>query len=126
MAVEGSMDLPGVAADARDRGLEGTVWSLDGGDPSANLVRFAVGGGVGEHVNDEVDVLVVGVAGTGMVGVDGEEHALSAGVLVFVPKVTRRWIRSASDDFAYLSVHRRRGGLRVGRRGQRSGEEVGK
>jgi quercetin dioxygenase-like cupin family protein len=96
-------------------GLAGVIWTLDeSGDLNANLVRFDVGGGVEEHVNDEVDVLFVGVAGSGTVRVDGEEHALSAGTLVFVPRGARRSTGATSDGFAYLTVHRRRGPLRIG------------
>jgi quercetin dioxygenase-like cupin family protein len=96
-------------------GRVGVVWVLEGsGDLNANLVRFDAGGGVGEHVNEEVDVLFVGVAGSGSVRVDGEEHVLSAGTLVFVPKGARRSAGASSDGFAYLTVHRRRGPLRIG------------
>lgn len=100
------------------RGRAGTVWTLAGSeDLNANLVRFPVGSGVEGHVNDEVDVLILGVSGEGEVVVEGKEHALSAGVLVFVPRGTRRSIRSVSEDFSYVSVHRKRGGVRIGRRG---------
>jgi quercetin dioxygenase-like cupin family protein len=93
----------------------GVVWTLEGSeDLNANLVRFDAGGGVGEHVNDEVDVLFAGVAGAGSVRGEGEEHPLSAGTLVFVPKGARRSTEALSDGFAYLTVHRRRGPLRVG------------
>ena len=96
-------------------GRDGVVWTLEGsGDLNANLVRFEAGRGVGEHVNDEVDVLIVGVSGSGLVSVDGEEHPLSNGVIVFVPRGARRYTLAVSEDFAYLSVHRRRGPLRIG------------
>jgi quercetin dioxygenase-like cupin family protein len=91
------------------------IWALEeSGDLNANLVRFDAGGGVGEHVNDEVDVLFVGVAGSGFVRVEEEEHPLSAGTLVFVPKGARRSTGALSDGFAYLTVHRRRGPLTIG------------
>ena len=93
----------------------GVIWALEGsGDLNANLVRFDAGGGVGEHVNDEVDVIFVGVAGSGIARVDGEEHALSAGTLVVAPWGARRSTGAYSDGFAYLTVHRRRGPLRIG------------
>ena len=96
-------------------GREGVVWTLEGSrDLNANLVRFEAGRGVGEHVNDEVDVLVVGVSGSGLVGVDAEEHPVSNGQMVFVPRGARRYTRAVSDDFVYLSVHRRRGPLQIG------------
>ncbi len=91
------------------------IWALEGsGDLNANLVRFDAGGGVGEHVNEEVDVLFVGVAGSGSVRVDGEEHPLSEGTLVFAPRGSSRSIGASSDGFAYLTVHRRRGPLTIG------------
>ncbi|MBA3474025.1 MAG: cupin domain-containing protein [Rubrobacter sp.] len=106
-------DLEALVASATRR--EGVIWSLEAGkDLNANLVRFGAGRGIGEHVNDEVDVVFVGVLGAGFVEVDGRGHALEAGKLVFVPKGARRSTRGASEDFAYLTVHGRRGPLRIG------------
>jgi quercetin dioxygenase-like cupin family protein len=91
---------------------EGMIWTLEGSnDLNTNLVRFGAGRGVGEHVNDEVDVLFVGVSGSGFEEVEGEEHALDAERLVFVPKGVRRSTRGATENFAYLTVHRRRDSL---------------
>jgi quercetin dioxygenase-like cupin family protein len=113
MSERRSVNLGEVAESATGR--EGAVWTLEeGGDLNANLVRFEAGRGVGEHVNDEVDVLIVGVSGSGLVGVDGEEHPVSNGLMVFVPRGARRYTRAVSDDFVYVSVHRRRGPLRIG------------
>ena len=93
----------------------GTVWALmESGDLNANLVCFPTGRGVGGHANDEVDVLLLGVSGSGSVAVDGEEHALSAGALIFVPRGAWRSTHSRSESFAYLSIHRRRGLLPIG------------
>ena len=106
-------NLDDLVAAAPDR--VGVIWALkESGDLNANLVRFDAEGGVGEHVNEEVDVLFVGVAGSGFVRVDGEEHPLSAGALVFVPKGAGRSTEALSEGFAYLTVHRRRGPLRIG------------
>ena len=103
------------AAAASTAGQEGAVWALEASrDLNANLVRFGAGRGVGEHVNDEVDVIFVGVSGVGFVEVNGEEHTLGAGKLVFVPKGARRSTRGVSEGFAYLTVHRRRGPLQIG------------
>ena len=105
-------DLAGIAS--AERGL-GVLWTQEGSeDLNANLVRFDAEGGVGEHVNEEVDVLFVGVASSGWVRVEGEEHPLSAGMLVFAPRGARRSTAASSDGFAYLTIHRRPGPLRVG------------
>ena len=95
----------------------GAIWTLsESEDLNANLVRFPTGSGVEEHLNDEVDVLLLGVSGEGEVVVEGKKYTLSNGVLVFAPKSARRSTLSRSKDFAYLSIHRRREGLRIGRR----------
>ena len=112
------MKLKEISASAGER--KGTVWSLQGSeDLNANLIRFPSGGGVGEHVNEEVDVLMIGIDGHGKVVVDGTEQHLSAGVLVFVPKGARRSVRSGSDSFSYLSAHRLRGRITLDGAGDR-------
>ena len=64
------VDLDQVAA----AGTVGAAWSLPhGGDLDANVVRLDAAGGIGEHVNNEVDVLVVVVSGQGSVSVDGAQ-----------------------------------------------------
>jgi hypothetical protein len=80
-----SVNLKAVAATADDRA--GVIWTLDVScDLNANLVRFGTGHGVEEHVNDLVEVIVLRVSESGFVAVDREEHALSAGMVVFMPK----------------------------------------
>jgi mannose-6-phosphate isomerase-like protein (cupin superfamily) len=100
------VDLAGVAA--AEQGL-GTVWTQEGSeDLNVNLVRFEAGEGVGVHRNDEVDVVFVGVSGSGTVVVNGETFSLEPGRMVYVPKGNLRATRSAKGEFAYLTVHRRR------------------
>ena len=111
--MKGAVDLGEISSGARG---SGTVWTeRRGRDLNANLVRFPRGEGVGDHVNGEVDVLFVGVSGSGVVEVDGREHALEAGVLVLVPRGARRSTRGISESFSYLTVHRRRGPVRLRR-----------
>ncbi len=45
---------------------------------------------------------------------EAEIAALRAGTVAFVPKGARRSTRGGSGGFAYLTVHRRRGPLRIG------------
>ena len=93
----------------------GVVWSLqESDDLNVNLVQFTEGEGVGEHVNDEVDVLLVGVSGSGEVRINGGLHRLSGGTLILLPKGARRSTHGISADFAYLTIHRRRGPLKIG------------
>ena len=96
-------------------GTSGAVWSLPhGGDLDANAVVLQPGDAVGAHVNDEVDVVVIGVSGHGAVEIDGNDHRLAAGWLVFVPKGATRSIAAARDEgVVYVTVHRARSGLRI-------------
>ena len=106
---------PAIRADLRDLiaaegGGSGAVWSATSDDLNVNLVRWE-SGGVAEHANAEVDVLLIGVSGAGVVTVDGVEHALGPATLCLVPKGARRSIHATTAPFAYLTCHRRRGGL---------------
>jgi quercetin dioxygenase-like cupin family protein len=104
-----AVDLPALA---RQAAPPGPVWTRESADLDVNLLVFASAQGVAEHVNDDVDVLLVGVAGEGLVEIDGAPSHLGPGLAVLIPKGARRSTRSLSDRFAYLTCHRRRGGLR--------------
>jgi mannose-6-phosphate isomerase-like protein (cupin superfamily)/hemerythrin-like domain-containing protein len=120
-AADRAVDLAGIAS--AERGL-GTVWTQEGSeDLNVNLVRFEAGEGVGIHRNDEVDVVFVGVSGSGTVVVNGEKVPLEPGRMVYVPKGNLRATRSANSDFAYLTVHRRRGPVRLAPRGGTRGRD---
>ena len=84
------------------------LWAQQSADLHINLLTFAPGTGVAEHVNAELDVLLVGVAGAGQVVIDGATHALRPGTAILIPKHARRTIRSTEGAFSYLSCHRRR------------------
>jgi quercetin dioxygenase-like cupin family protein len=105
------VDLTELAATAASAHDAGAVWSLASADLNLNLVRFAAGDGVAPHVNAEVDVVGVVIAGEGLLELDGREERLLPGTLFFIPKGARRGLRAVTDDFAYLSGHRRRAGL---------------
>ncbi|HRE03512.1 MAG TPA: hypothetical protein PLV68_19600 [Ilumatobacteraceae bacterium] len=98
-------------------GPSGAVWSLPhGGDLDANLVTLHAGDSIGEHVNGEVDVLMVVIAGHGTVTVAGSTRALQPRGLAFIPKGLARAVH-ATEALTYLSIHRRRdGGLHITRR----------
>ena len=103
-------------------GGTGAILGRESEDLDLNLVRFAAGGGVGAHVNREVDVVVIALAGSGVVRIEGQELRLSAGNAVVIPKNVERAIQSTEQgEFAYLTVHRRRARLMPGpRRAARS------
>jgi quercetin dioxygenase-like cupin family protein len=102
------VDLSGLSLSASGHGA---AWTHQSEDLNANLLVFGAGEGVAEHVNPEVDVLLVGIAGEGAVDVDRTHHILRAGQALVIPKGARRATLGVSDRFAYLTCHRRRPGL---------------
>lgn len=108
---EGGAIVADLAALARAATAEGAAWTHQSDDLNVNLLVFGAGGGVSEHLNAEVDVLLVGIAGEGIVAVDGTPYPLRAGHVLVIPKGARRGTRATSPSFAYLSCHRRRAGL---------------
>jgi quercetin dioxygenase-like cupin family protein len=93
---------------------QGALWHLPhGGDLDANLVRFDAGCGVGEHVNDEVDVIIVVQRGDGLVRVGRRAWPVQPATLVMIPKGVGRAITAGPDGIEYLSIHRRRNGLTI-------------
>lgn len=106
-----TVDLLAAAQAAVAAGRAGAIWSHASTDLNLNLVRLAPGEAVAEHVNNEVDVVVIAVAGSGVITLAGHEVPLAAGGLVVLPKGTARALRADEADFVYITCHRRRAGL---------------
>lgn len=110
------LTLTAVDLAAVDRsGTDGVVWSLPpGGDLNANLVQLTAGAAIASHVNEEVDVLLIGVDGAGSVVVDNANYDLRPGTVVAVPRYASRHIAADStSNLAYLTVHVARLSLRL-------------
>lgn len=93
----------------------GVIRGIASDDLNVNLVSWPAGGGVGEHVNDELDVLLVVVHGEMTVRVAGAPVVVGADQAVVVPKGTSRSIVAGAEGVRYLSSHRRRAPLDVTR-----------
>ena len=108
-----TVDLAGVDLS----GADGAVWSLPHeGDLDANVVKLGPGGRIPDHRNDEVDVLIVVLGGSGDLVVDEETEPLRPHSLARIPKGTRRGLQAGAEGLVYLTVHRARAGLRLTRR----------
>ena len=94
----------------------GAVWAAAGFDLNVTLVAWPPGEGVEEHVNLEREVLVVALAGEGVLRLDGEDLPLRAPALALVPRGRARAVRAGLGGLRYLSVHLLRpAGLPLGR-----------
>ena len=97
---------------SRPRG-DGPVWGLASEDLNATLLSWPPGEGVADHVNAERDVLIIVTAGSGSAIVDNQERPLHPGYALLIPKRARRGIQAGDRGLRYLSVHLRRGPLRI-------------
>ncbi len=107
------VDVLRVKERVREDAGPGPVWAYGGEDLNANLMVFENGAGVAGHVNNEVDVLMVGMEGQGTLVVNGQPEPFGAGSWVVVPKGVQRAIRSGQGRLVYLTCHRQRGGLSI-------------
>ncbi|MFF8773006.1 cupin domain-containing protein [Kitasatospora sp. NPDC015120] len=109
----------GVVLDAllreADADRAGALWRLTGAERQldANVVRLRPGASVAEHVEPDLDVLLLGLAGQGTLRCGGVAHALEPGVLRLVPHGAARGVSAGPEGAVYLTVHRRRPGMTV-------------
>jgi len=98
----------------------GPQWGHESEDLDMTLLSWEKGRRIEPHINEEVDVVWIGVAGEGVATINGETHELRPGVALLIPKGCERGVESVSERLSYLSVHRRRRGLRptLGRGGR--------
>jgi quercetin dioxygenase-like cupin family protein len=93
----------------------GALWKLaePGRQLDANVVRLPAGGRVEVHTEPDLDVLLLVLDGAARLGAADGEHPLRAGVLTWLPHGSARSVLAGPDGVTYLTVHRRRAGMRV-------------
>jgi quercetin dioxygenase-like cupin family protein len=87
-------------------GGEGACWSTKSDDLNVNVVAWSPGHGVDIHVNEGLDVLIVGLRGRGRIEIDRRKESLLAGSIFLIPRGVQRSIR-AETRLVYLTCHRR-------------------
>jgi quercetin dioxygenase-like cupin family protein len=93
----------------------GVVWRLaEGGRQlDANVLNLPAGQTIGTHAEPDLDVLLVIVSGSGMMGTDTGRLMLVPGELVWLPRGSTRSLTAGADGLAYLTVHQRRPGMQI-------------
>ncbi len=94
----------------------GAIWGHAGEQLNATILSWPAGHVVAEHVNDEREVLLVGISGAAVVVIEDVEHDLHAGAVLVVPRGARRTIRAGAEGSSYVTAHQARGLLQVTRR----------
>ncbi|WEH41219.1 hypothetical protein [Streptomyces sp. AM 2-1-1] len=93
----------------------GALWQLaeQGRELDANLVRLPPDAEVGEHREDTLDVLLVVLAGSGVIVTGETALPLAPTTVTWLPRTSRRSVVAGPGGLAYLTVHRRRPGLTI-------------
>ena len=97
------------------RGGRGPIWGGESADLNATLLEWPAWEGPAEHVNDQLDVLYVVLAGSATLTVDGESRELGPGGVTIVDKGARRALVAGPGGVRYLTAHKRRGALKLKR-----------
>src|SRR5690606_20089044 len=108
-------DTAGLAA--LDDAPAGALWRLaePGRQLDANVVRIPPGQRVDTHREPDLDVLLLVLAGSGTLTAPDGTHPLRQGSLTWLPHGSPRALAADADGLTYLTVHRRRPGLRIQR-----------
>ncbi|MGW4002779.1 hypothetical protein ACWEGM_13055, partial [Streptomyces nigra] len=76
-------------------------------------VQLPPGRRVDPHVEPDLDVLLLVVAGDGTVTGSGGEANLTTGGLLWLPRGSRRALAAGEQGLSYVTVHRRRPGMTI-------------
>ncbi|GGV40939.1 hypothetical protein GCM10010293_46540 [Streptomyces griseoflavus] len=108
-------DTAELAAGAGDASA-GALWRLaeSGRQLDANVVHLPAEHRVDTHREPELDVLLLVLDGSGTLTAPDGPHALAGGTLTWLPHGSTRSIAAGPDGLTYLTVHRRRPGMRIG------------
>ncbi|MFJ1812530.1 MULTISPECIES: cupin domain-containing protein [unclassified Streptomyces] len=93
----------------------GAVWRL--AEPArqldANIVRIPPDQRVEPHVEPDLDVVLLVVAGDGALITSDGPCSLTEGSLTWLPHGSTRGLVAGERGMSYLTVHRRRPGMRI-------------
>lgn len=93
----------------------GALWRLaePGRQLDANVVRVPPDGRIDTHTEPDLDVLLLVIAGGGTLGSVDAGQSLAPGSLAWLPRGSARSLTAGKDGLSYLTVHRRRPGMRI-------------
>lgn len=93
----------------------GALWRLaeSGRQLDANVVHLPPGQRVDTHREPDLDVLLLVLAGHGTLTAPDGPHPLPAGTLTWLPHGSTRSLAAGAEGLTYLTVHRRRPGMRI-------------
>ncbi|MGW8064065.1 hypothetical protein ACVV2G_17765 [Streptomyces ziwulingensis] len=93
----------------------GALWRLaePGRQLDANVVRIPPAGRVDTHTEPDLDVLLLVLDGGAALVLPDDRRPLRPGALTWLPSGSTRAVLAGPDGVTYLTVHRRRPGMRI-------------
>ncbi len=85
----------------------GPLWGTESEQLDTTLLFWRQGEGIANHINDEVDVLLIFLKGSAQVAVGDQTLIMAAGQAIMVPRNTQRSLL-ALEECSHLNVHQRR------------------
>ena len=107
------VDTTTIAADTSAADVTGAVWRLQARerDLDSNVIALPPGQAIDAHTGPDLDVLIHILAGSGQLATELGMIDLTPGVLLWMPRRSRRQITANTEGLRYLTVHQRRQAL---------------
>lgn len=102
-----------IAADTGHADVIGAAWKLQARerDLDSNIVALPPGQTIDTHTGPDLDVLIHVLAGSGSLVTELGTVNLAPGILLWMPRRSRRQFRASTEGLRYMSVHQRRQAL---------------
>ncbi|MCU7730321.1 DUF2249 domain-containing protein [Actinoplanes sp. KI2] len=109
------VDTATITADTIAADVTGAVWKLQGRerDLDANVIALPPGQTIDAHAGPDLDVLIHVLAGSGHLETELGTVDLTPGVLLWMPRRSRRRFTAGVEGLRYLTVHQRRQALLI-------------
>lgn len=110
------VDTTTLTADTTAADVTGAAWKLQARerDLDSNIIALPPGGTIDAHTGPDLDVLIHVLAGSGQLATELGEIDLAPGMLLWLPRRSRRQFTASDQGMRYLTVHQRRQALLVG------------
>lgn len=107
------VDTATVTADSTAPDVTGAVWKLEARDRDldSNIIALPPGGTIDAHTGPDLDVLIHVLAGSGQLTTELGTIDLAPGVLLWMPRRSRRQFTAGTRGLRYFTVHQRRQSL---------------
>jgi len=107
------VDTTTVTAETTAADATGAVWKLEARerDLDSNIIALPPGGSIDTHAGPDLDVLIHVLAGSGQLTTERDTIDLTPGILLWMPRRSRRQFAAGPAGLRYLTVHQRRQAL---------------